>query len=480
MQNTRLIELLKTFKEKEFLGLEDFISSKYFNKNIQIIELFLNIKKHFPLFESEELSKQNLYLKIFGNKKYSDETMRTLISGLMKLTKKYLIQLELENRNPYSNLFLLEQLRNRDQENLFEYEFSKADKFLEENLYREGEYFLARYLSDFMNFYGHPSGFNDPDLESNLIYKIGASLERYFLLEAMDVNYQMLTRKIKMNYQPKYIFLEHIKSKIESNEYNDTPLLPLKYYSFMSIENRENEEYFEKCQELYFKNFDKISEFERGAIHLAMVNYCMISIAAGKEKYFEKSVVLYKFALEHNLYFQNNKYLLPYMYHNIVKNATYIGDNKWAYKFIFEYKNKVPPEVRKEVVNVSFAKYYFETGDLDSALKHINKINPQNAQLKFEVLTLFIKIFYELGYVESVYSSIESLKRFVKTNNALAPSFITSGKYFSTYMRKFMDLKEKFRKNDLDYLRKEISFIQDFGLINRKWLLQKIDAVLKK
>jgi hypothetical protein len=480
MQNTRLIELLKTFKEKELLGLEDFISSKYFNKNTQIIELFTNIKKYFPAFDSEELTKQNLYLKIFGKKKYSDEAMRTLISGLMKLAKKYLIQLELEKRNPYANLFLLEQLRVRDQENLFEYEFDKADKYLKENLYREGDYYLARYLSHFMNFYAHPSGFNNAAQESELIYKIGASLERYFALEAMDVNYQMLTRKIKMNYRPKYIFLDNIKSKIESDEYNDTPLLPLKYYSFMAIENRENEEYFEKCQNLYFENFEKISDFERGAIHLAMVNYCMINISAGNEKYFEKSVVLYKFALENNLYFQNNKYLLPYMFHNIVKNALYVGDTKWVHKFIFEYKNKVPPEFRKEVVNVSFGKYYFETGDLDSALKHINKINPQNAQLKSEVLTLFIKIFYELSYVESVYSSIESLKRFVKTSNALAPSFVSTAQYFTKYMRKFMDLKEKFKKNEIEYLRKEISSIKDFGLINQRWILQKIDRAIKK
>lgn len=479
MHNTRLIELLRTFKEKEFLGLEDFVTSKYFNKHEDITKLFLAIKKFYPQFESKDLAKQFVFSEVFGKKRYDDEKMRTLISNLMKLVKRFLIQLELEKKAPYANLFLLEQIRHRDQENLFEYEYNKADIYLEDNLYKEGEYYYFRYMSDFSYFYGHPSGFKNRDEETALINKIGASLERFMFLEAMDVNYQMLTRKIKIGYQPNYIFLEHIKNKIETNDYNDTPLLPLKYYSFMAIENSHNEEYFETCQKLYFENYEMISEFERGAIHLSMINYCMMNISTGNEKYFEKSVVLFKFALEHNLYFQNNKYFLPNIFHNILKNVLYTGDIKWAHKFIFEYKNKVPPDFRKEEVNICFARYYFETGDFDSALKHINKINPQIASLKLDVLILFIKIFYELDYTESIYSSLDSLKHFIKTNKNIAPILAAQSKLFAKSMRKLIDLKEKQNKNELGFLRKEIASIKDFGLINQKWILQKLNAILK-
>ncbi len=479
MQNTRIIEILKTFTEKEFIKLEDFISSKYFNKHKDVTELFLILRKHYPKFESEELAKQTVFSNIFGSKKYHDEKMRTLISSLMKLVKKFLIQLEVENKVPYANIFLLEQLRARHQTNLFEYEFGKASTYIEENLYKESDYYFGKYMNDFTNFYAHPSGFKNADEESGIINKIAASLERYLFLEAMDVNYQMLTRKIKLNYQPNYIFLEHIKNKIETNQYSDTPLLSLKYYSFMAIENKENEEYFEKCQSLYFENFENISEFERGSIHLAMINFCMIRISAGDEQYIEKAVILYKFALEHGLYFYNNKYLLPYMFVSIVKYSLYLEETKWAHNFIFEYRNKVSPDARKDVVNVSFAKYYFETGDFDSTLKHINKINPQNASLKFDVLVLFIKTFYEFNYIESVYSSIDSLKHFIKTSKTLQPSLVAQGKNFAVSMRKLIDLKEKQKNNELDYLRKEISLNKKFGLINQKWILQKLDEVLK-
>lgn len=479
MQNTRVIELLRTFKEKEITGLDELIGSKFFNKNENVLILFQEIKKYFPDFNHDNLDKKNLYPIVFGKKKYDDEKMRTLISVLMKLIKKYLVQLEVESKTPYANLFLLEQLRLRDQENLFEYEYGKAKSYVDENLYKEDDYYFASYMNDFTYFYGHPSGFKDDAEESALINKIAASLERYVFLGAMDINYQMLTRKVKMNYKPNYIFLEHIKNKIETNEYNDTPLLPLKYYSFRAIENPENEEYFEICQKLYFENFEKISEFERGSIHLAMVNYCMLGISSGNEKYIEKAVVLYKFALEHRLYFQSNKYLLPFMFYNITKYALHIGDSKWVFNFIFEYKNKIPPEFRKDVVNSAYGKYYFEIGDFDSALKHINKINPHIASLKLEVLILLVKTFYELDYVESIFSTMDSLRHFVKTNKTLTPFLGHQTSHFTKYLRKLVDIKEKQQWKELGYLRKEISSIKEFGIINQKWILQKIDELKK-
>ncbi len=479
MQNTKLIELLRTFKEKEIFGLEELISSKFFNKNENAVTLFTAIKKYYPDFLHTDFTKENIYQIVFGKKKYDDEKMRTLISVLMKLAKKYLVQLELENKTQYANLFLLEQLRVRDQENLFDYELGKADKHLEENLYKEGDYYYARYLTDFTNFYGHPSGFKDSDEESNLLNKISLSLERFVFLEAMDINYQMLTRKFKMNFKPNYIFLEQIKYKIQNNDYSDAPLIPLKYYAFSAIDNHGREDYFEACQKLYFESFEKISEFERGSIHLALVNYCMLGISGGDEKYIEKAVVLYKFALQHGLYFYNNKYLLPYMFYNIVKFSVHIGDTKWTFNFIFEYKNKVPPEFRKDVVNASYGKYYFEIGEFDSALKHVNKINPHNAPLKLEVLTLLVKIFYELDYVENIYSAVDSLRHFIKSSKTLSPSLANQAKHFAMYTRKIMDLKGKFNKKELEYLKKEISSIKEFGLINQKWILKKIEAITK-
>lgn len=480
MQNTRLIEILKTFKEKELYGLEDLISSKFFNKNPLIIELFTHVKKYYPHFESEELSKQNLYSKIFGQKKYNDEIMRTLISGLMKLTKKYLIQLELDTRFYDSNLLLLTQLQKRAQQQLFEYEYKKAKTLLSEKLYHEREFYLSNYLGDFELFYSHPMGIKNMAKETALLEAIADNFENFMLHELMDINYQMLTRKIKTNYVPKYLLIDEVKRMLETKDYSDNPALLLKYYSFMCIEDMEKEEYYEKTEKLFLECYEKISTFERASNHLALINYCMLKISQGVHKYYEKSFELYKFALAQGLYFEHNKYILPLLFLNIVKCGLYLENKKWVHNFIFEYKNKISPEARKEISSVSFALYYFSEGDFENALKHINKINTHFTSLKLEIKTLSIKIFYELNYIENIYSSVDALKHFVKNTPSLSKHFKAHSVNFNKYVIKLVELKEKKKKNELDYLRKEISDISEFGLINQKWILQKIDALLKK
>lgn len=480
MQNTRLIELLRTFKEKELQGLEEFISSKFFNKNPQIIELFSHIKTHYPDFNSDDLIKQNLYTKIYGKKKYNDEVMRTLISGLMKLAKKYLIQIELDKRFYDGNLLLLTQLQKRSQQPLLEYEYNKAKSQLNEKLFHEREFYFSNYLGDFELFYSYPVGLKDTTKETALLNGIASNFENFMLHELLDINYQMLTRKIKTNYPPQYLFIDEVKKMMEAKDYNDNPSLLLKYYSFMCIEDTEKEEYYEKCEKLFLECYEEISTFEHASIHLALVNYCMLKISQGVHLYYEKVFELYKFALARGLYFEHNKYILPLLFLNIVKCGLYLEDKKWVLNFIFEYKNKISPEARKEISSVSFALYYFVVGEFENSLKHINKITTHFVTLKLEIKTLSIKLFYELGYIENIYSSVDALRHFVKNTPSLSKHFKVHSTNFYKYVIKLVELKEKKKIKDLDYLRKEISGISEFGLINQKWIIEKINAELKK
>jgi len=205
----------------------------------------------------------------------------------------------------------------------------------------------------------------------------------------------------------------------------------------------------------------------------------MLKISQGVYKYYEKSFELYKFALEQGLFFEHNKYILPLLFLNIVKCGLYLENKKWVLNFIFEYKNKISPEARKEISNVSFALYYFASKEFDNSLKHINKINPHFTSLKLEIKTLSIKLFYELDYIENIYSSVDALKHFVKNTPSLSKHAKVQSTNFTKHVIKLVDLREKKKMKELDYLRKEISEISEFGLINKKWILQKISQLIK-
>lgn len=480
MKSTKLIELLKAFKEKEFLSLENFIASPYFNKNENVVTLFSTLKKYYPDFENEELDKEKIFVKVFGKKKYDDEKMRTLISALMKLIKKYLVQLELEQRKWEADIFLLAQLSKKNQEILFEYEHKKAEAYVEENLYRERDYYFAKFSQATEYFFSKHSGIKDKKKETEIIESLASNFERFMFFEIMDTNYQMLTRKMRMNYQPKYLLLDYFKKRIESGEYSDTPLLLLKYYGFLCIEDKDKEEYFEKYQRLFLENFDKISGFERSSIILGLLNYCTLAIVREKRAYAEKSFELYKFALEKNLFFHSNKFFLPLLFFNIVKCSLFLGEQKWCFNFIFNYRSKIAPHLRKNEVNISFAAYYVERKEYEEALKHINKVNPVTDILKLEVRRVSSQIFYGLDYVENVYSTVDSIKYFLKNRNTLANHITESAKRYVKYMPRLIELKQMPDKYELGYLKKEILEDKQIGMQMQKWFKERIEELLKK
>jgi len=480
MKSAKLVELLRTFKEKEFLSLENFVSSPYFNKNENVVKLFSILKNYFPDFEHDDLVKEKIFVKIFGKKKYDDEKMRTLISALMKLIKKYLIQLELEERKWDGDIYLISQLSKRDQELLLEHEYKKAETYIEENLYKDRDYYYAKFMQATEYFYSKHYGIKDKKKETEIIESISYNFERFMFFEIMDTNYQMLTRRMRMKYEPKYLLLDYFKNRMQSGEFKDTPSLLLKYYGFLSIEDRDNEEHFQKYRELYFENFENISPFSRASILLGLLNYCTLAIVRGKKEYYNTSFELYKFALEKNLFFISNKYFLSAIYFGIVKNALFLEEKKWCFNFLFEYRNKIAPELRKTEVNISFAAYYVETKEYEEALKHINKVNPITDLLKLEMRRLSLQIFYGLDYYENVYSTIDSIKYFLKDRHTLAVHLIESAKGFVKYIPRLVELKQMPDKHELEYMRKELKDDKQIGLLMQKWIIERIDEILKK
>ena len=460
----------------------EFINSEYFNKNINLVKLFDEIRKYHPMFEDERLTKENIYKEVLGKKKYSDEKMRNLISDLMKLCKRFLIQKELEKRNVETNLFLLANLREREQNGLFDYEFDKTFSNMEKNYKKERDYYYLSYMMKFEKYYTRPEETQDKSEKNFLLENITLDFERFFLLEMLDFNYSLLTQNIKRNKSLRYLFLDVVKQKVEQSDYSDAPLIPIKYKIIMAIENQDKEKYFEEAEKLFLENYDKLSGFEQATMQLGLSNYCWLKIAAGEDRYFEKVFKLYKVALESNIFFHNNKYLLATVFNNIVKCAIYQNELLWLSKFLTNYRNKIAPANRKEVISVSLAKYYFERNNFDLALKYISKLNPDYALLKLELKALNIKIYYELDYFDSLYSLVDSTKHFLKSTVTIAAHQINQNKYFLKYILKIVKLKEsvsgKNRTTELHFLKKEIEGIKDFGAINKRWMLKKIDELI--
>ncbi|MBK8550215.1 MAG: hypothetical protein IPL53_03820 [Ignavibacteria bacterium] len=107
MQNTKLIQLIKTFSVSEFREFKDFVRSPVFNKNKKILTLFDLIKDHYPKFDNESLTDDNVFKKMFPGETYDYFKIKNIISDLFSLGKEYLAFLQYRDLSNIKEKFYL-------------------------------------------------------------------------------------------------------------------------------------------------------------------------------------------------------------------------------------------------------------------------------------------------------------------------------------------------------------------------------------
>ena len=132
MYTHQLIELLKTFSEKELMKLFKFLNSPYFNNSKRIIALFQILKKNYPEFDSRSFTRENIFKSIYKKAEYNDSTFRNLMSDLLKLTLKFVMLEGLEKKEVESYFYITQELFSRGNIDLFKI---KMDSFFPKNIF---------------------------------------------------------------------------------------------------------------------------------------------------------------------------------------------------------------------------------------------------------------------------------------------------------------------------------------------------------
>ena len=77
--SSKFVRLLKTFTSEELKSFEMWLQSPWCNSNKNLIRLFQVLKKYYPDFGNEKLSKEKLFKKVLPNGKFSDRRMNNFL-----------------------------------------------------------------------------------------------------------------------------------------------------------------------------------------------------------------------------------------------------------------------------------------------------------------------------------------------------------------------------------------------------------------
>lgn len=487
MLKSKVLEILRNLTPDEMKGLRDFVRSPYHNKNKNVMSLFDIIKKQTPSFEDKNFTKELVFKKIFPGKEYNDIVMRILLSDLNRIVEDFLVQQRLEKYAYDYKKYLLSELMERKLDKSFLKIYNNGTFEYPIN-YVDDSYFIYKYEIEELN-KGFNIDRNMQQLNSSNLVDMGRYLIIYFLIKMSSVIHDIDVNKTNFNTvfeegTPEnflnFINPETIKKLINSKDFKDSEILEIYFCAYMLNSDHGSDEYYSRLKELFFKN---ISRFDQGAaynMYLALMNY------NGKkhwndcdERYRRENFELNKDMISRGIYsWSKNEFMTVIMFRSMLSMCTLLRETAWMEFFINNYIDKLAPEQRENMLHFALAKLHFSKNDYSSALVHISKVNFNLFTFKFDVKTLMLQIYFELGYYEEAYSMIDSFRHFLNNNKNVSPEFKEWNVNFLNFYIELLNHCSGRKKADIGLLHNRI--FKTSNTASPVWLKDKVTELKGK
>lgn len=487
MIKSKAIDIIKSFKPKEFRLFGDFVNSPFFNKNQKVVLLYEELKKAYPDFKSGEFTKETVFQKLYPGKIYKDNEVRRIFSDLLELCEKFLVQINLSDSNSAYNLLYLTELFTRKIDRLFNNKFREAADRLKEYTEVDDVFFKDKYDMEILR-----KNINANDEGSKIIFDIDnifKYLTAYSTIAGLKLSQDMNVLRKKMNivYSDSLInkyferlnlndFLEDIK-KADEKLYKIMKIYYLRHLIASGLD--KDDTYYTELKTLIYDNLKLFSQPERYNIGLFLENSISEKLREGKTSFLEEAQEINELRIREGiLKFDKNEYLSIRNYRKILETALKLNKFQWAVNFIEENLKELPPMAYENVNNYSHSVLSFSSGNYKKALQLISKINKYYDH-NFEFITKSVKLkcLYELGYIEDIFYSLDSYRHSLKSNNTLPEISKMEFRNFISYIDKCTKLKIESANYACDavLLKREISNIE--RILEKDWLLEKLDAL---
>ncbi len=484
MYNSKIIGLLKTLSETEFKRFEDFVMSPFFNKSQKGGQLFDAIKDDYPEFNSERLSKESIYNKLYPGKEYNDERIRNLSSDLLNLGKEFLAQMKFLSDPFYPAKFLLDGLKEKKLDALYNKHLKLTNDYLENDHRFDGNYFLYKINLEIsrIKFYLSrnilESYFNSY-LDFSELMAVYLLLELVAASEGINRSEIMLNLNLKNNLADMLInsvdfekSIDHLREK--GSKYAD--LVEMYYSKYNALLNADEDKYYFKYKDLFYSNINMLSRSEKYNLYTDVLAICISKVRAGKENFRRETFEVYKKMLDEGTYaYSENDFMNVEFYQGIVNRCVALKEIDWLEKFTKQYSGKLDPAYIENLRLYSEALINFIKKDFEKTLEYLSRINSAAFGIKLDIKNFSLMSYYELDAHEQALSLIDTYEHFLLKNKNVSTNYKVLYGNFIKYAGLLIKIKLNLEKYNLVKLNREI--IDCLEIANKHWLLEKTEEL---
>lgn len=484
MRENKLLELLRTFSLKDLKSLGKYLESPFLKRPRNVVNFFNHLKRYHPQYDSPDLDKEKLFKKLFPGEKYNERILANQIFDLTKSAEEFLSYNALLNNE---SEFLLSLSKAYLDNKLLKHSerVNKAmEKILVPGFSMKKDYISKfRRLTQLKNAYF--TEFNDFEnlIESKSQYFKASAIQ--FVMDYIDIFGSREPAKTTYGKDFNNPFIKAVSESFDISKFleimkqedSENPYLVISYYLLKILKEPEAVEHYHNFKKFFYDYLSKedclLDREEKYSIFNFLINYCTQKF---NMNFMKESLEVYKKILEHDAYSESeSENMQLIIYRNIMKVCISLNETEWFGHFIEEYSDKLSPEYRRDMKNLSYAHLHFLQKDFDKSLESINKISENFFLNKTDIRNLKLKLFYELNYTESAFSLIASYRQFLMQSKNISEKNKKVFKNFIHYCHLLLEMKTGSPLDDISFIKSGIEKEND--IINKQWLLDKANEL---
>lgn len=485
MKNNKLIQTLKTFTKDEIKLFEKFVASPFFNKGRNYLPLLNELQKYYPDFENDKLTSENVYKKMYPDRKFNKQVIWNQVSELEKLALEFLLQTAFINFKSERFIIMFNELSKRNLDKQIFNEIGKTDKYVNNMKFGE-EFFSLKWIleNSKADFWNSVQGRQDKSFEGTvksteyLVLKFLADLSvQVWDLHILNIMYNAGDEVDSAIGYVKSIELKKLVEFSDNGKSEYSGVIRFYYNKIMCALDEEDESYFFEMKNFFDKNYSRFDSVEQSNTIISLANYCAHKMRLGNRKFSKILFEINKFRLEKQIGAYVHGRINKALYHQILRNALSLGEIKWAENFVNEYTPKLKKEHQKTMSSLASGYICYAKKDYAGSLTHLNNVEFIDLRDKLHVRILSAKAYYELNNSELLSYYIDSSRHFIGNNTAIENDTKEAYLKFFNYLNRLQTCKDNPDLQKFKKLREDVYLDNILRLRHKNWLLEKIDRL---
>lgn len=489
MSAHKVFQMVRVLKTEELGEVKKYLESTFFNTNKRCVQLYEQLCKFHPNMEGDKLTKERLYVKVFGKASYDDGKMRKLMTQLSQLIERYLVIKQLDRTEDVTAKLLIKSLGDRNDYELFKTAAEGRINFLEKQPLRGKDYYRETHLLNEMLYY-HPET-EKLTKGNDYLRRAVQSFEQYFTLLSLQNAADIMVRNRLVGTEIPIQYLEAINTVAIEAGFTDEVTIKFSYQLLQLYLGLEAVD-LEALKSLAFLAFGKMSKYEQSFAINSLRNYVAPKLNAGSIEHARFAFDLFRFEIDNNLLIFGENYLNSATYMNIVTIGLLVEELDWVRVFMDAFETFLPPDEKEITNNVCNGLWHHhkgvKTNDLNefyTALSCYNMV-PTRIGLKYDlrvrpaIMRAHFEIF-ERGK-ESLDDIMQHARNFERhLNHSGLYSELTKKQYlkFNLYFKKLARLKDKKNTSEVSLDKFLTSLNSEDDIRLKQWLFEKCMALSK-